>query len=422
MPPTARVFAALVAGLALGAVAAAGESSALLALARVAEPVGTLWVNGIRMTVVPLVVSLLVTGIAAAGSGSAGRVGGRTLLLFAALVAASAAFGALAAPPLVGLVPLDAQAAAALRGSVPGGAAASVELPPFRDWLTGLVPPNPVRAAADAAMLPLIVFTAVFAFALTRTAAEHRDALVRFFRAVAEAMFVVVGWILLLAPLGVFCLVFPLAARTGAQLAGAVGAFLLVVCGLTVVSIAALYPLAALAGGVPLRRFARAAAPAQAVAFSTRSSLASLPALVEGAERRLGLPAHVTGLVLPAAVAVLKFASPIVRIAETLFVARLYGIGLGAGELAAVAAAVGALSFYSPGIPSGGLFVLAPVYLEFGLPVEGIALLIALDVIPDMFLTTANVTADLAVAAIVGRGAGAAREEPAAETPGPAAA
>jgi proton glutamate symport protein len=271
-------------------------------------------------------------------------------------------------------------------------------------------------------MLPLIVFTAVFAFALTRTGAEHREALVRFFRAVAEAMFVVVGWLLLLAPLGVFCLVFPLAARTGAQLAGAVGAFLLVVCGLTVVAIAALYLLAALAGGVPLRRFARAAAPAQAVAFSTRSSLASLPALVEGAERGLGLPAHVTGLVLPAAVSVLKFASPIVRIAGTLFVARLYGIELGPGELAAVAAAVAALSFYSPGIPSGGLFVLAPVYLEFGLPVEGIALLIALDIIPDMFLTTANVTADLAVAAIVGRGGGGARAEPAVGTPGPAAA
>jgi proton glutamate symport protein len=125
--------------------------------------------------------------------------------------------------------------------------------------------------------------------------------------------------------------------------------------------------------------------------------------MIEAAEKRLHLPTHVTGLALPGAVSVFKFASPIVRLTGTLFVARLYGIELTGLQLAAIAAAISLLSFYSPGIPSGGLFVMTPVYLEFGLPVEGIGLLIALDLVPDMFITTANVTANLAIAGILAR-------------------
>ena len=150
--------------------------------------------------------------------------------------------------------------------------------------------------------------------------------------------------------------------------------------------------------------FARACAPAQAVAFSTRSSLASLPAMLESAEHQLKLPMSVGGVVLPVAVALFKFASPIVRGTGTLFVAYLYGIDIGAVEIITIMAAVAGLSFYSPGVPSGGLFVMTPVYIALGLPVEGIGLLIALDLIPDMFITTANVTADMSVAMILGKG------------------
>ena len=107
------------------------------------------------------------------------------------------------------------------------------------------------------------------------------------------------------------------------------------------------------------------------------------------------------GLVLPAAVSLFKYASPIVRITGTFFVASLFGIELSFIEGASIVAGIGALSFYSPGIPSGGLFVMAPLYQAFGLPLEGIGILIALDIIPDMFITMSNVTADLAVAAVV---------------------
>lgn len=400
MSLTVRVFAGLIVGLVAG-LALSGAPSAAGIVAWV-EPVGTLWVNAIRMTVVPLVAALLITGIAGTRSRTAGRIGGGALLLFAIFIAVSALFTAVVAPPLLSWIQLDPEAVAALRESA-SGAAIDTNLPPFSEWFTGLIPSNPIRAAADGAILPLVVFTAIFAFALSRLGADARAPVLRFFESVRDAMLVVVEWILAAAPIGVLSLVLPIAARLGAEFAGAMGYAVLVICALLIVSIVALYPVAVFAGGVPLRRFAAACAPVQAVAFSTRSSLASLPPMIEEAERTLRLPPRITGLVLPLAVSIFKFSSPIARTAETLFVATLYGIALGPAEIALLAGAIGLLSFYSPGVPSGGLFVMAPVYVAFGLPVEGIGLLLALDLIPDMFITVSNVTADMTVAVILDR-------------------
>lgn len=401
MTQTARVLFALIAGLIIGVVISVTDVAAFRAFVSVGEPIGVLWVNGIRMTVVPLVVSLLITGVASASPSSAGRVGGAALLWFVILVAGGAVLTAVAAPPLLGLGQFDIDAFAALRESA---ATTQVEPPPFRDWIVGLIPSNPVAAAAEGAMLPLIVFSAILAFAITRLDAEPRARLVEFFDAIAKAMLVIVGWILFLAPVGVFFLVLPLAATTGVDLVKAMGWFLVVACGLVTVALLALYPITAAFGGISVRAFAKACAPAQAVAFSTRSSLASLPAMLEAADRDLRLPPGVSGISLPVAVALFKFASPIARGTGTFFIARLYGIDLGVVEIATITGAIAALSFYSPGVPSGGLFIMTPIYIALGLPVEGIGLLIALDLIPDMFITTANVTADMSVAVILARG------------------
>ncbi len=111
-----------------------------------------------------------------------------------------------------------------------------------------------------------------------------------------------------------------------------------------------------------------------------------------------------TGVVLPIAVSLFKFSSPIGRITGTYFIAKLYGIDLGPGEILAIAAAVGLLSFYSPGIPSGGLLIMTPVYVSLGLPVQGIGILIALDLVVDMFITMTNVTANVTVTTVLTRG------------------
>jgi proton glutamate symport protein len=398
-----RVLIGLALGLAAGIVIAAADMPGLGAVAVAIEPVGALWVNAIRMTVVPLVFSLLIVGVAGGTSTAASRrIGAGAMALFAVFIAGSTLFALLVAPPLLALIRPNPAAVAALRVATGAVTTTAVELPPFRDWLVELVPANPVRAAADGAMLPLVVFSALLGLALARVP-DAREHVVPFFRVIADAMFVVAGWILAVAPAGVFALVLPLAARAGPALAGALGHGVLVMCTLVLVALGALYPVAVLGGRVPLRQFARAVAPAQAVAFGTRSSLASLPALLAGAREVLGLPPTVTGLVLPAAVAVFKFASPVARITGTLFIAQLFGVQLDAAQTVAVAGALGALSFYSPGIPSGGLFAMTPIYIAFGLPVEGIGLLIAVDIVVDTFITAANVTANMTIATLLAR-------------------
>jgi len=213
-------------------------------------------------------------------------------------------------------------------------------------------------------------------------------------------MFVLVAWIMMLAPIGIFALVFPIAAALGISAVTALGSFIAIVCILICIMMLLLYPLVASLTKIPLRKFARTMAPVQAIGFSTRSSLAALPATYAAAAI-LEVPERVTGIVLPIAVTLFKYASPLARTAGTYFVASLYGIDLSLFELFIIALVIGLLSFYSPGIPSGGLLIMAPVYISLGLPVEGIGLLIAIDLIVDMFLTMANVTANVASSALI---------------------
>jgi Na+/H+-dicarboxylate symporter len=209
----------------------------------------------------------------------------------------------------------------------------------------------------------------------------------------------------------VFALGLNLAARGGIGVASALGLYVAVVSMLLVTATALMYPLVAVVAGVPFLRFARASAPVQAIAFSTRSSFASLPVLIDRAEHELGITPTVSGIVLPIAVSVFKFGMPILRVAGTCFIARLFGIPLGWIDLLALAAALVAASFYTPGVPSGSLFVLAPIYEAFGLPMAGIGLMLAVDLVPDMFVTVANTTADLAVATLLSRSSGSRVEQ-----------
>ena len=305
------------------------------------------------------------------------------------------------APPLFDRLPGHEAAAAAGRAYALE-ADRTAELPTLRGFIVGLVPTNPVQAAARGEMLPLIVFTLLFALATTRLPAGSRALVTGLFQGIGAALLVVVGWILRLTPVGVFALSVNLGADLGWSVVGAVGYYVVIDCALLVVVTLALYPLVALFSPVSLRRFARAAAPAQAVAAGTRSSLASLPALIEGARRELGARPGLTGFVLPLGVSTFKLNTPVSDLIGPLFLAALLGIDLTAGQVATMSLVTVAMSFSNPGVPSGGLFVVAaPVMMSVGLPLEGIGLLIAADAIPDLFATVTNVTGDMAVAALV---------------------
>ena len=375
----------------------AGAASRIVA---VLEPVGTAWINAVRMTVIPLVVPLLIIGVAGSDdTRRAGILGARAFGLFLAFLVFFAAMTALVAPWLYEFLTLDPAATARLRES------AKIDLPPadalsVRTWLLGLIPLNPIRAAADGALLPVVLFTLLYAFALGRIAPEQRAAQIGFFRGMADAMLVVVRWILSIGWLGIFALAVVLGQKLGADAIGAIGFYVAVNIGLHVVGTILIYLLIVVTRRVPVALFERAVLPAQVVGFGTRSSLASLPALVKGATDRLALPATSTGFVLPLAVSVFKLTSAIYWIVAALFVARLYGLPLPVSSILLVGASSVVLSLSTPGIPSGGMLLQAPLYVAIGLPVEAIGILIALDTLPDMFKTVFNVTADMAVAVL----------------------
>jgi len=199
-------------------------------------------------------------------------------------------------------------------------------------------------------------------------------------------------------------LVLPLATHAGTALAGAIGFYVIAYSAGCLLVTLLLYPVVRIVARIPMRRFGRAALPSQLIAFSSSSSIASLPALVESAERGLELSPATAGFVLPLAVSTFKIAAPLSWTVGALFVGWFYGIPLHTGGLAMIAFAGIFLAFAVPGIPRGAFIMLTPLFLAIGLPAEGIGLLIAVDAIPDTFSTVLNVTGDLAAAALVARG------------------
>lgn len=403
------VLVALVAGLALGSVVALSGDARLLRAADALQPVGTLWVNAIRMTVIPLVASLLITGVAGvADLRLVGRLGGRTLLVFGGLLVVCAVVPALVMPPVMAALPWPAGTIPLPPGSAEAAAAVQASGTPVGvvEWFTTLVPPNPVEAAASGNMVSFIVFIFLVALATARSAPEAREPLVRFFKALGDVLLLLVSWIIALAPVAVFCLVLPLAARSGASLAGAVGLYIASFAIGCLLVTALYYPIVAVLGGIGVGRFARRVLPAQLIGVSCSSSIASLPAMVSSATA-LDIPPRVSGFVLPLAVSVFKPAATVAWIVGALFVGRIYGVDVDARALGIIAAAGIFLSFAAPGVPRGAFLLLTPLFTAIGLPAEGIGVLIAVDLIPDMFATVVNVTGDVAATALVARGEGA---------------
>lgn len=402
---SARVLFALVAGLALGAAIQSGGVPAP-SLVEGVEAVGGLWLNALQMTVIPLVFSLLVTGIGAASDAAAtGRLAARAVVLFIVLVSLVAVLTLAGVQGVLALWPVDADSAAALIAGAGGQETPTAESVGFAEWLRSLAPVNPIRAAAETAVLPLVLFGVFFGFAATRLPAEQRRLIVAVFDAVAEVMIVIVRWVLWAAPLGVFCLALALGLRGGLESTGALLHYVLLASGACVVTIALAYPLARFGGGLSWARFARAAAPAQAVAFSSQSSLGTLPVMVERARDFLGIPEHVAGVVLPLAVAIFRITSPAANLSVALFIAHVYGIEPSLAQLAAAGAVSLAVSIASVGLPGQVSFFvsMAPICVALGVPLDLLPLLLAVEVIPDIFRTLGNVTADLAVTVVLDR-------------------
>ena len=399
--PATSAMVGLALGLITGGVISWSGSRPGQAFAAAVTPIGTIWVNALRMTVVPLVASLLIATLASGdGARSFGRLGRRAFVVFFVFLFVIAVIGIAAVPPVFSLLTVDPAAAASLRASA--AEPSLTQTPGFSQWIIGLAPANVVKAAADGAMLPIIVFATLLGLGLAR-ANEMSSRLVTVLRAVSDAMIQIVRWVLLFAPIGAFALAVPLATHLGNQAAGAIAFYIAAMVGFHAAVGVIFYLVIPLVTGTPIARFARAMMPAQVVVVSTRSSLAALPAMLEGAQRELEISPEIAGFAIPLGVALLRANIAMSWIIQVVFLAKLYGVSVSATAILWVAVGSIALSFSVPGIPSGGFLVAAPYLPSLGLPIQAIGILIALDAIPDIFKTLLNVTAHVSTALVLAR-------------------
>ena len=386
MNGSAGMLIGLFAGMAAGLWLPANAVNAI-------EPAGLLWFNALRMTVIPIVMAQLILGINTQTDARAlGNLGLRAFAWFVALLTGTACLSAAVMNLLLHWMPtVPPPAAIAAPGPVPG----------FGEWIATLLPSNVLQAAVEGKLLALILFALLFGAAVRHVQPERRQALLLTVGAVNDAMLTIVGWVMRLAPFGVAALAVTLFSKLGANAAGALGYYVALFCGIEVAATLAMYLLVYAKADIPIRQWAAVVAPIQALAFSSRSSMAALPAMVAAAGERLALSPAITGFVLPLAVSVFRYSTPVSHVTGAIFIAHLYGIELTAVQMLLMIVTTVFLSFSSPGIPSGGLLVALPLFQQLGLPPEGLGLLVAADAVPDMFKTMANVTAHMAVATVL---------------------
>jgi len=400
---------ALGAGLILG-LAAAGVADSHPEFVRAAQwlrPIGTLFVNLLSMVVIPLVATALFTGIARLGNmRRVSRLLVRTLAFFWGTTLVAIFIGFLVASIVLPRAVVSPDRQAALQAAAVADSSsiqkAAEGIPTGARFIVELIPANPVKAAVDGNLLPVVVFVTFLAVAAAGLPEQKRTPLLELADATTEALIKIVHWVLLLAPIGVFALVTPIVAQQGWDVVKAMGWFITAVILGVVIFIGAVYiPALTIMGRLEPGTFLRAAFPSMMMGFSTTSSLATLPTMLQAADGDLHIPRSIAGFALPLGASVNRAGSALYQAIAVLFVARLYGIPFGFSEMFAAAAAVFLASLTVAAVPSGSVLSLLPAFTATGLPISGLSILIGLDRIPDMFRTMTNVTGHLTGAVVV---------------------
>ena len=406
-------------GLALGAMAGVG-ANVLFGSAgwlrwlveKITQPAGQMWLRALIMIVVPLVFASLSLGVAGLGDiRKLGRIGLKTLLLFALGTACAAGIGLV----LVNLVRPGADLPAEIReqllarfsqdasrlAETSGPVKFGVEM------LVNIVPRNPVAAAAQGDMLALIFFSLIFGAALSILPAERARPMIGFLEALADIVVVIIGWVMKLAPYGVFALIFSVTALFGYDILQKLLLYVLTVLTGLAIHFVVVYSLMVryLARMNPLEFFARIKTIV-VTAFSTSSSNATLPTTMAVSERELGLPKQISGFVLPLGATMNMHGTALFEGVTVLFIAQVFGAGLPLSSQMIVILMSVVMAIGTAGVPSGSIPLLMIVLQVVGLPPEAIALVLGVDRILDMCRTTLNVTGDVATAVVVARSEG----------------
>jgi Na+/H+-dicarboxylate symporter len=407
--PVAPILIAMVAGALVGWLVGPDLRLGSFDPVRLFEFLGTLFVNLLKMLIVPLISSSIVTSVAALGSGrDLGRLGLKTLAFYilTTLVAVLIALtvinivqpGIVGGEPARHLLALEANAGE-VTNAVKDRASASVF-----DTLLNIVPANVIQAAADTKLLGLVFFSVLFGYFLTRIPQPYRDTMTNFWQGLFHVMMRITEFVMRLAPIGVFALTARVVAKAGISAAGPILVF-----GACVVASLAIYILVALpffirtVGRVSPWRLFPAMTPALLTAFVSASSAATLPLSIECVEKRAKVSERIAGFVMPFGTSVNHAGSALYECAAAMFICQAYGLHLSFGTQFTVVVLALITSIGVAGIPAASLVGIAVILAAVGLPTEAIGVLLVLDRVLDMARTAVNVFSDAACAVIVAR-------------------
>jgi proton glutamate symport protein len=410
-----KILVGLVLGAVIGFIANVFELGGLTSLLLALEPIGTAFIRLITMIIIPLVVASLVVGTASLGDlAKLGRIGGKTIAFYLTTTAVAVSIGLLVSNVVKPGSRIDDATRDALSTRFEGDAASRMQLadqaPRVIDTLLNIIPRNPIQAAANLELLPLIFFTIIFAAAISVIAPRRREAVVTFFEGVNDASMVVIDWVMRLAPYAVFALIAAVVADFGTDLLLSLLMYAMVVVAGLLIHMSVTYGLAVrLLAGLSFPTFLRKIARAPLVAFSTSSSNATLPVTIETAESEIGVSKPVSSFVLPLGATINMDGTALYQAVAVMFIAQIYGIEIGLTEQLIVVLTATLASIGAAGVPSAGIITLIIVLNAVGLGPQvqaGIALILGVDRILDMIRTSVNVTGDLTAAAVIARSEG----------------
>ena len=394
------IAAGLLLGLIVGLAASATGNAWLHALAAGSAPLGTLFINAIRMVVIPLIVTVIFTSIARLGDPrKLGRIGGLTIAFYwITLIPAIA----------IGMATMSVGLRFATDIEMPQAAATTVpELQGMVDFIVSLVPANPFAAASSGAILPLIVFTALVAAATGTLAAERRERLTNIADDISEALIKLVWWILYTAPIGVFGLIAPVTAKLGWDLLVSLGIFIVsVFVGLALFVMLVTLPLVYFVAGINPSKYLRGTFGAMSVAVSTTSTAAAIPVSLEEATENLKVSKTVADLLVPLGASMHRPGSALFQGAAVVFLAHLYGVPIPIVAIGAAMLATFLVSLTVAPVPSSGVVTMAPALDAVGVPVAGLAIMLGIDRIPDMMRSAVNLWGQISTAVLVDRWTG----------------
>ncbi len=360
------------------------------------KPFGTLFLNLIKMIIVPLVFASLVSGVVSLGDvKKLGRIGGKTMAFYMVTTAFAVSIGLIVAT----LFKVGAGF------TLPAGELVNEakEVPKITDVLLNIVPTNPIKAMVEGEMLQIITFS-IFLGSGLLVLGEVGKPLQHVIEALAEAMYTITGWIMNLAPIGVFALIVPVVAVNGPAVLLPLLKVILASYVASIIHIAVLYSAAVkgLAKESP-GRFFKAMFPAMAVAFTTASSAATLPVNMKCCEEQLDVSPEITSFVLPLGATINMDGTAIYLGVCSLFIAAVYGVPMTMSSMLTIVLTATLASIGTAGVPGAGLIMLTMVLTATGIPVEGIALIAGIDRILDMMRTTVNITGDAVCTVFVDR-------------------